>query len=47
MFDVTNSIPVGDAYDTQFDMVTNDLTEGAVGKDGRIYATNLAARRFR
>ena len=40
VFDVTNSTPIGDAYDTQFDTVTNDLTEGAVGKDGRIYVTN-------
>lgn len=32
--DVTNSTFVGDAYDTHFDFITNELTEGTVGKDG-------------
>ena len=40
MYDVTNSAFVGDAYDTQSDSTANDLTEGTVGKDGRIYVTN-------
>lgn len=40
VFDVSNNVRIGAAYDTEWDNDTNDMTEGAVGKNGRIYVTN-------